>query len=164
MRNKFVSLQALALLVIFCLTGSLTRAAVNPKPFVVPELKQWTGKDGNFTPGKDTRIVCTSQNPELLRIARMFADDYQQMFGQTLSVAQGKATSGDFVLSLSADKKLGEEGYAIKITDRVAISAPTRPVFTGAHAHSCNWRNKIRNAHSRKERFVIIPIIRFAVS
>ena len=59
MRNKFVSLQALALLVIFCLTGSLTRAAVNPKPFVVPELKQWTGKDGNFTPGKDTRIVCT---------------------------------------------------------------------------------------------------------
>ena len=125
MRNKFVSLQALALLVIFCLTGSLTRAAVNPKPFVVPELKQWTGKDGNCTPGKDTRIVCTSQNPELLRIARMFADDYQQMFGQTLSVAQGKATSGDFVLSLSADKKLGEEGYAIKITDRVAISAPT---------------------------------------
>ena len=125
MRNKFVSLQALALLVIFCLTGSVTRAAVNPKPFVVPELKQWTGKDGNFTPGKDARIVCTSQNPELLRIARMFADDYQQMFGQTLSVAQGKATSGDFVLSLSADKKLGEEGYAIKITDRVAISAPT---------------------------------------
>ncbi len=125
MRNKFVSLKALALLVIFCLTGSLTRAAVNPKPFVVPELKQWTGKDGNFTPGKDTRIVCTSQNPELLRIARMFADDYQQMFGQTLSVAQGKATSGDFVLSLSADKKLGEEGYAIKITDRVTISAPT---------------------------------------
>ena len=125
MRNKFVSLKVLALLVIFCLTGSLTRAAVNPKPFVVPELKQWTGKDGNFTPGKDTRIVCTSQNPELLRIARMFADDYQQMFGQTLSVAQGKATSGDFVLSLSADKKLGEEGYAIKITDRVTISAPT---------------------------------------
>ena len=125
MRNKFVSLKVLALLVIFCLTGSLTRAAVNPKPFVVPELKQWTGKDGNFTPGKDARIVCTSQNPELLRIARMFADDYQQMFGQTLSVAQGKATPGDFVLSLSADKKLGAEGYAIKRTDRVAISAPT---------------------------------------
>lgn len=125
MRNKFVSLKVLALLVIFCLTGSLTRAAVNPKPFVVPELKQWTGKDGNFTPGKDARIVCTSQNPELLRIARMFADDYQQMFGQALSVAQGKATSGDFVLSLSADKKLGEEGYAIKISDRVIISAPT---------------------------------------
>mgnify|MGYP003075302251 FL=1 len=146
MRNKFVSLKVLALLVIFCLTGSLTRAAVNPKPFVVPELKQWTGKDGNFTPGKDARIVCTSQNPELLRIARMFADDYQQMFGQTLSVAQGKATPGDFVLSLSADKKLGEEGYAIKITDRVAISAPTP---TGLH---WSTRTLLQLAEQNQER------------
>ena len=63
MRNKFVSLKALALLVIFCLTGSLSRAAVNPKPVVIPELKQWTGKDVNFIPGKDARIVCTSQYP-----------------------------------------------------------------------------------------------------
>ena len=125
MTYTLIPLKVLCLLTIFCLYGSLSYASVNSKPFVVPELKQWTGKDGNFTPGKDARIVCTSQNPELLRIARMFADDYQQMFGQTLSVAQGKATPGDFVLSLSADKKLGEEGYAIKITDRVAISAPT---------------------------------------
>lgn len=66
----------------------------------------------------------------------MFADDYQQMFGQTLSVAQGKATPGDFVLSLSADKKLGEEGYAIKITDRVAISAPTPTRSLLEHTHT----------------------------
>ena len=138
MRNKFVSLKVLALLVIFCLTGSLTRAAVNPIPFVVPELKQWTGKDA--------RIVCTSQNPELLRIARMFADDYQQMFGQTLSVAQGKATPGDFVLSLSADKKLGEEGYAIKITDRVAISGatPTGLYWSTRTLQQLGGQNKVR--------------------
>ena len=132
MRNKFVSLKALALLVIFCLTGSLSRAAVNPKPFVIPELKQWTGKDGNFIPGKDARIVCTSQNPELLRIAKMFADDYRQMFGQTLSVVQGKAASGDFVLALSTDKKLGEEGYAIKITyHNRPLLEHTHPPTTG---------------------------------
>ena len=64
--------------------------SVNSKPFVVPELKQWTGKDGNFTPGTNAKIVCTSANPELLRIAQMFADDYQQMFGKTLSVTQAK--------------------------------------------------------------------------
>ena len=75
MRNKFVSLKALALLVIFCLTGSLSRAAVNPKPFVIPELKQWTGKDGNFIPGKDARIHCTSQNHEVQRIDTGVADD-----------------------------------------------------------------------------------------
>lgn len=125
MRNKLIPLKVLFLLIIFCATGSLSYADVNPKPFVIPELKQWTGKDGNFVPGADTKIVCTSSNPELLRIARMFADDYKRMFGKSLSVTQGKAASGDFVLSLSKDKKLGQEGYAIKITDRVAISAPT---------------------------------------
>ena len=154
MRNKFVSLKALALLVIFCLTGSLSRAAVNPKPFVVPELKQWTGKDGNFIPGKDARIVCTSQNPELLRIAKMFADDYRQMFGQTLSVVQGKAASGDFVLALSTDKKLGEEGYAIKITDRVAASAPTT---TGLY---WSTRTLLQLAEQNQERSLPQGVIR----
>lgn len=154
MRNKFVSLKALALLVIFCLTGSLSRAAVNPKPFVIPELKQWTGKDGNFIPGKDARIVCTSQNPELLRIAKMFADDYRQMFGQTLSVVQGKAASGDFVLALSTDKKLGEEGYAIKITDRVAVSAPTT---TGLY---WSTRTLLQLAEQNQERSLPQGVIR----
>lgn len=125
MRNKLIPLKVLFLLIAFCATGCLSYAAVNPKPFVIPELKQWTGKDGNFAPGENTKIVCTSSDPELMRIARMFADDYKQMFGKSLSVTQGKAASGDFVLSLSKDKKLGQEGYAIKITDRVAISAPT---------------------------------------
>lgn len=154
MRNKFVSLKALALLVIFCLTGSLSRAAVNPKPFVIPELKQWTGKDGNFIPGKDARIVCTSQNPELLRIAKMFANDYRQMFGQTLSVVQGKAASGDFVLALSTDKKLGEEGYAIKITDRVAASAPTT---TGLY---WSTRTLLQLAEQNQERSLPQGVIR----
>lgn len=125
MRHTLIPLKVLCLLTIFCLTGNLSRAAVNPKPFVVPELKQWTGKDGNFIPETDAKIVCTSSNPELLRIARMFADDYQQMFGQVLNVTEGKAKVGDFVLSLSTDKKLGQEGYAIKIADRVTLSAPT---------------------------------------
>lgn len=125
MRHTLIPLKVLFLLTIFCLTENLSHAAVNPKPFVIPELKQWTGKDGNFIPGTDTKIVCTSSNPELLRIARLFADDYRQMFGQTLSVTEGKAKAGDFVLSLSADKKLGKEGYAIQIADRVTLSAPT---------------------------------------
>lgn len=125
MRHTLIPLKVLCLLTIFCLTGNLSRAAVNPKPFVVPELKQWTGKDGNFIPETDAKIVCTSSNPELLRIARMFADDYQQMFGQVLNVTEGKAKAGDFVLSLSTDKKLGQEGYAIKIADHVTLSAPT---------------------------------------
>ena len=125
MRHTLIPLKVVFLLTIFCLTGNLSHATVNPKPFVIPELKQWTGKEGSFIPGTDAKIVCTSSDSELLRIAHMFADDYQQMFGQTLSVTEGKAKAGDFILSLSTDKKLGKEGYAIKIADRVTLSAPT---------------------------------------
>ena len=125
MKHTLIPLKVLCLLTIFCLYGSLSYADVNPKPFVIPELKQWNGKEGSFIPGTDARIVCTSSNAELLRIARTFADDYQQMFGQTLTIIQGKGTSGDFILSLFADKKQKKEEYEIKITDRTAISAST---------------------------------------
>ena len=84
----------------------------------------------------------------------MFADDYRQMFGQTLSVVQGKAASGDFVLALSTDKKLGEEGYAIKITDRVAASAPTT---TGLY---WSTRTLLQLAEQNQERSLPQGVIR----
>ena len=65
-----------------------------------------------------------ANNPELERIARIFAQDYQTMFGRSLEVVQGKGAAGDFIFSLRTDKKLGKEGYTIRVTDRVALSAP----------------------------------------
>lgn len=99
-------------------------ASVNPKPFVIPELREWEGNDGVFTPTKQTKIVCTSNTLELERIAHEFAKDYQTMFGRSLEVVKGKGAAGDFIFSLRSDKQLGKEGYAIRITDRVMLSAP----------------------------------------
>lgn len=115
------------ILAVLCLllVGHGLRAAENPKPFVVPEIRQWSGGKGRFVPGPDTRIVCSPDQPEALRIARLFAADYAEMFGRTLPVALGKASPGDFVLALSPDKALGTEGYSVRTTDRAALSAPT---------------------------------------
>lgn len=110
-----------SLLLLTCTDSS---ASVNPKPFVIPELKEWKGAEGTFTPTIETKIVCASAHPELLRIARLFAEDYETMFARKLEVTQGKARSGDFVLALHSDKKLGKEGYSIKVADRVQLSAP----------------------------------------
>lgn len=112
---------ACLLLLLVCTNLS---AAVNPKPFVIPELKEWKGAEGAFVPTAKTRIVCTSGHPELLRIAKLFAEDYETMFACKPEVIQGKATAGDFVLALRTDKKLGKEGYSIKVTDRVLLNAP----------------------------------------
>ena len=99
-----------------------SKDAVNPKPFVVPELRDWQGEKGVFVPGASTRIVYTDD--ALADVAASFAADYLTMFGNELTVMKGKGAKGDFVLTLAADKKLGDEGYKLEIGDMVRLSAP----------------------------------------
>lgn len=96
----------------------------NPKPFVIPELKEWKSAQGIFQPGTSGRIVYPEENIQLQKVANTFAEDYYTMFGKTLEVTTGKSSAGDFVFSLSKNKKLGKEGYEIKISDKVSVSAP----------------------------------------
>ena len=105
-----------------CLLPSIF--AQNAKPFVIPELKEWKGSNGEFVLNEQTRIVYPKNQPELQRIAQMVADDCKEMFNYTPAIAEGKGQKGDIVLSLKKDKKLGKEGYAINITDRINLSAP----------------------------------------
>lgn len=113
------------LIMAWCLLGiTTTYAAVQPKPFVIPELKEWQGEEGVFIPTEQTRIVCPKGQDELLRIGKMMAEDCETMFGFRPQVVEGKGKSGDLILSLKKDKKLGKEGYAIRISDRIQLSAP----------------------------------------
>ena len=98
--------------------------AQNAKPFVIPELKEWKGGTGNFTLSEQTRIVYPKNQPELQRVAQMVADDCKEMFNYTPTITEGKGQKGDIILALKKDKKLGKEGYAINITDRITLSAP----------------------------------------
>lgn len=99
-------------------------AVKNEKPFVIPELQEWQGSEGRFTPGENTRIICVGKDPAVLRVANQFATDYETMFGRKLSIAEGKPAAGDFVFRVAPDKKLGEEGYSLRIADRVTVSSP----------------------------------------
>lgn len=89
-------------------------AAVNEKPFVIPELKQWSGAEGMFTPsGK--YVVKGGKNAQ--EVAKLFAADYHDLVGKTLTPKTGKPSAGDIVLVLQSDKKsarlLGKEGYRL---------------------------------------------------
>jgi len=99
-------------------------AAQNAKPFVIPELKEWKGNTGTLTLNENTRIVYPKNQPELQRIAQMVAEDCKAMFNYTPAIAEGKGQKGDIILALKKDKKLGKEGYAINISDRITLSAP----------------------------------------
>lgn len=99
-------------------------ATVNEKPFVIPELKQWSGAEGMFTPsGK--YVVKGGKNAQ--DVAKLFAADYHDLVGKTLTLKTGKPSAGDIVLVLQTDKKsarqLGKEGYRLTIGDVTTITA-----------------------------------------
>ena len=95
--------------------------AQQQKPFVIPELKEWKGETGFFTPKQSVRIIC--DDPDLQKIARQFAADYKALFGVLPEIAEGKPCKGDFFFTIKRDKKLEKEGYDIAIGDCVKVSA-----------------------------------------
>ncbi len=100
-------------------------AAVNTKPFTIPELRTWTGAEGQFSLTGQTRVVYRGKQAELARVANALAADYKLLTGKDLTVAQDKAKDGDIELVLKKDKKLGNEGYSLQIDDKITLSAPT---------------------------------------
>lgn len=119
--NKIISFKALGLLLLlFC--AQVAVYAQNAKPFVIPELKEWKGKEGAFVPSADMRVVYADE--ALRAVAEAFAADYGQMFGAAPETVQGKPSEGDIYFTLKKDKKLGREGYAIRVDRYVTVSAP----------------------------------------
>lgn len=96
--------------------------AANAKPFVIPELQEWKGGDGLFVPAQGMKIVCNGAT--LQNVAEALARDWNTMFGTKPEVVSGKAGKGNISLSLKKDKKLGKEGYSIRIADGIKVCAP----------------------------------------
>ncbi len=113
--NRFICL------VVACMFVATALYAENAKPFVVPELKEWTGREGAFVPGERTRVVYGDD--ALGNVAAIFAEDYASMFGMAPEVLKGKPKAGDFFMTLVPDDSLGQEGYTIDIDRFVRISA-----------------------------------------
>ena len=103
-------------------TAWMELPAQNPKPFVIPELKEWQGKEGCFIPTDKSRIVYGDAS--LKHVAEAFASDWKTQFGFAMQVVEGKPEEGDFYLTLKNDKKLGKEGYALSVDKSVMVSAP----------------------------------------
>lgn len=103
-------------------TAWMELPAQNPKPFVIPELKEWQGKEGSFIPSDKSRIVYGDSS--LKQIAETFAADWKELFGFAMQVTDGKPQAGDFYLTLKSDKKLGKEGYTLSVTKSVTVTAP----------------------------------------
>lgn len=121
MKSIFSLRGALLVLVATACLAFPAGAEINPKPFVVPELTGWTGAEGHTA--LSGRIVVKSS--KLRPAAESLAADYATMFGRRLTVATGRVRPGDVVLSLTADRSLGNEGYRLAVGPTVTIEADT---------------------------------------
>lgn len=121
MTNLFSSKKILTLATCCMLSAGALWADINPKPFVVPELKTWSGAEGQTA--LSGRIVV--KNAKLKAVAAALAADYKEMFGKELTIVNGATKGGDVVLSLKKDKALGDEGYTMNVGSAVEITAAT---------------------------------------
>ena len=122
MKNRILFLLAV---ICFTFAANVSAAEKNAKPFVIPELREWKGATGEFTITKETKIVYPKNNAEIAEVAKQFACDYKKMTGVELQVVEGKSSKGDIVFSVKKNKKLGNEGYTIKIANKIEIAAAT---------------------------------------
>lgn len=121
MTNLFSSKKNLTLAACCMLSAGALWADINPKPFVVPELKTWSGAEGQTA--LSGRIVV--KNAKLKAVAAALAADYKEMFGKELTIVNGATKGGDVVLSLKKNKALGDEGYTMNVGSAVEITAAT---------------------------------------
>ena len=121
MTNLFSSKKILTLAACCMLSAGALWADINPKPFVVPELKTWSGAEGQTA--LSGRIVV--KNAKLKVVAAALAADYKEMFGKELTIVNGATKGGDVVLSLKKNKALGDEGYTMNVGSAVEITAAT---------------------------------------
>ncbi|MBQ3244871.1 MAG: family 20 glycosylhydrolase [Bacteroidaceae bacterium] len=122
MKNRIMLLLAVVALSVSAWAAPTGK---NVKPFVIPELREWKGSTGEFAITEKTRIVYPKNNTTLSEVAKQLACDYKKMTGVELEAVEGKAAKGDIVLGIKKNKKLGNEGYTMKIADKVEISATT---------------------------------------
>ena len=115
MRRLFVICTILA-----TLAGTMVTYAQNAKPFVIPELKEWKGAEGQLSPSG--RIIAELPCAD---VANALAEDYNAMFGKHLTVIpKAKAQKGDIVLKLASKKKNDNpENYTVNIGDNIEVTS-----------------------------------------
>ena len=108
------------------ITLSSPHQAENPKPGVIPTLRQWFGGSGNLELSKLSRIVVeSSQAQVLLPIAKTLRDDLKEVNGWSLRInTENKPGHGDIVLTINPDMKAnGDEGYKLEVEDTAEASS-----------------------------------------
>lgn len=98
-------------------------AQENAKPFVIPELRQWSGKSGDFSLTPESSLVIDAKaGDKLEHIANLFSKDIKTMFGKDIAVRKGDPKAGDIYLTVGQTGSDNKESYKLNIEDIVRLT------------------------------------------
>ncbi|PYI51873.1 discoidin domain-containing protein [Paenibacillus flagellatus] len=106
----------------------------NVEPKVVPSLREWYGRTGDFTLTPASRIVVEPADRDALRkAAEQTKEDLRDIANVDAAIVYGSPQPGDLYLSIDDTLgSLGHEGYVFDVDDHVAIaSSDATGVFFG---------------------------------
>ncbi len=99
-----------------------TVSAVNPKPFTVPEINSWKGRDGNFVlKAGSTAVRYDKKDQQAAIVAAEFAKACEAIGGIKLDADAGKSDSDDITFRLRKSVPGGPEGYRIDISGKGVV-------------------------------------------
>ena len=111
----------------FCSLCSLSATEYN----IISYPQQLTPKLGSFTFNKQTKVICFSQQPEILKLAQQFSDQIKLVSGIKLTVSTKlSADTVNSIIFKSVNTIDNKEGYRLNIsTKTIRIEAKTANGF-----------------------------------
>ncbi|PZP48646.1 MAG: glycoside hydrolase, partial [Pseudopedobacter saltans] len=97
---------------------------INTKPFVIPSIQKWDGKEGQLQLKENYIIVADKNDSSAWATAQILASDFS---GLGIKSSISPKVSKDAVtiyLKTAIDTSLKQEGYRLDISDNIEISAP----------------------------------------
>ena len=104
------------LFVFLCALAMCAQAAVNEKPFVVPEIQQWKGAEGTFSLVSSTTV--TFNDAALEPVAQYLV----QGVSLGTKAQEGKRKPNGIHIQIEKNKKLGAEGFIATLAEKYGVA------------------------------------------
>ncbi|MDQ3394201.1 MAG: beta-N-acetylhexosaminidase [Bacteroidota bacterium] len=121
MKNIYFLVSSLLILAFSCTNRQQESSAVlDGAPSIIPKPVKVERMKSSFTINPGTKIFASGNNPEVLRIAQMLAQQIETASGVIVPVAQSDDTGNSIraiFFNLDPDLGLGPEGYQLYVKD-----------------------------------------------
>ena len=125
MKTRIALLTVILMIANIMLSFPSSATDVNAAPNVIPAVREWKGGDGKFVFENGMKVVLSEDSVITDAQKDIIKDYFADICGLDVSMTAGKAESGDISLSLSANEKIGDEGYTAVIGGVIDIKANT---------------------------------------